>query len=321
MRALNRLLVVGACAVTLAAPLDGQGYVRTRTKVTCRPLRWAQTCIFLQPDAELLRDELPAEVTLDAIKSAIRSWNERLTPSSFLQLHYLPPTDSRESSQTDRLGLLKFRFGSWCRPAKDSSSMPVCFDPSATAVTTVSFLNKPSDPDLDGNIVDTDIDFNAVSFRFVDASQPATSTDRRSPVDLWNVLTHELGHVMGLDHTCVIDSSAGGCMTEQKGGAVLSCAALDGKRLTSQDAETAYEAAMYPTSVAGEFSRRVPTSDDLAGVIISHPASADPQSCTVPSVVSGCEVAESSKRGGAPLWASLLGVLAAASLLLRVRRS
>ncbi len=321
MRTLVRLFVIGACAVTLAAPVDGQSYVRTRTRVTCRPLRWAQTCIFLQPDAELLRDELPADVTLDAIQSAIRSWNERLTPSSFLQIQYLPPTDSREPSQTDRLGFLKFRFGSWCRPAKDSNSSPVCFDPSATAVTTVSFLNKPNDATLDGNIVDTDIDFNAVSFRFVDASKPVTGADRRSPVDLWNVLTHELGHVMGLDHTCLIDAGASGCMTDQKGGAVLSCTALDAKRLASPDAETAYEAAMYPTSAAGEFSRRVPTADDLAGVIISHPASADPQSCSLPSVVSGCEVAKADARGTAPLWASLAAISAVIGLLFRLRRS
>ena len=72
-------------------------------------------------------------------------------------------------------------------------------------MTTVSFLNKPTEPDLDGQIVDTDIDLNAVGYRFVDGSKPLSTGDRRSPVDLWNVLTHELGHVMGLDHTCLID--------------------------------------------------------------------------------------------------------------------
>lgn len=320
MRTLLRILVLSACAVILALPLPGQGYVRTRTKVTCRPLRWAQTCVFLQPDAELLRDELPADVTLNAIQSAIRSWNERLAPSSFLQLHYLPPTDSREASQTDRLGWIKFRFGTWCRPAKDSSSSPVCFDPSATAVTTVSFLNKPTDPDLDGQIVDTDIDMNAVGFRFVDGSKPLPTGDRRAPVDLWNVLTHELGHVMGLDHTCLLDGGSSGCMTDQKGGAVLACTTLDGQRFSSQDAETAYEAAMYPSSTAGDYSRRIPTSDDLAGVISVHPASADPQVCSLPSVASGCEVSSPARFGNASFWACLCGLAALLGLSLRTLR-
>lgn len=320
MRRLLRILVISACAGTVFSPQSGHGYVRTRTKVSCRPLRWAQTCIFLQPDAELLRDDLPADVTLQAIQSAIAAWNDRITPSSFLQLHYLPPTDSREASQTDRLGWIKFRFGSWCRPPKDSSSSPVCFDPSATAVTTVSFLNKPTEPDLDGQIVDTDIDLNAVGYRFVDGSKPLSTGDRRSPVDLWNVLTHELGHVMGLDHTCLIDGGSSGCMTDHKGAQVVTCATLDGQRFSSQDAETAYEAAMYPTTTAGDYSRRIPTADDLVGVITTHPASADPQVCSLPSVASGCTVSAQVQFGNPPFWAALGGLSVVLALSLRLRR-
>lgn len=309
-------------AVGMGTPTHAPGYVRTRTKVTCRPLRWAQTCIFLQSDAELARDDMPADAVEHAIQGAISSWNDRLPPSSFLRIYYLPKTDSREASQTDRLGWLKFRFERWCRPAKDANSSPLCFDPSATAVTTVSFFNKPNEPDLDGQIVDTDIDLNTVGFRFVDGTQPLPTSDRRSPVDLWNVLTHELGHVQGLDHTCNLNSGASpDCQTDHTGAAVLSCSDLDAKRLSSQNAETAYEAAMYPSSVAGEYSRRTPTADDLSGVIAAHPASADPQICTWPAVAKGCAIASTAP---APLprpylWTLLLTLCLPLGLLMRAR--
>lgn len=309
--------------VTCGTTSLSEGYVRTRTKASCRPLRWAQTCIFIQPDAELAKDDMPADAVLHAIQGAIQSWNERLDPSSFLRLYYLPPTDTREASQTDRLGWVKFRFERWCRPAKDSTASPICFDPSATAVTTVTFLNKPTEPDLDGQIVDTDIDCNAVGFRFVDGSQPLPSGDRRPVVDLWNVLTHELGHVQGLDHTCSLDSgSASPCVTDHKGAPVLSCNDLDSKRRTSQAAETAYEAAMYPSAVAGDYSRRIPTADDLTGVIITHPASSDPQICNWPAVAKGCQVAPSaaSPLGSAHLWALLCTLCLPLLLLLRGHR-
>lgn len=294
--------------VTCGTLSVSQGYVRTRTKASCRPLRWAQSCIFIQPDAELARDDMPADAVQNAIQGAIQSWNERLTPSSFLHLYYLQPTDSREANQTDRLGFIKFRFERWCRPAKDATSSPICFDPSATAVTTVTFLNKPTEPDLDGQIVDTDIDCNAVGFRFVDGTLPLPTGDKRPVVDLWNVLTHELGHVQGLDHTCNLDSGfLSSCVTDHKGAAVPSCTDLDGKRRASQDAETAYEAAMYPSSVAGDYTRRIPTADDLSGVIITHPASADPQICNFPAVAKGCQVVVPSATplGSAHLWALL----------------
>lgn len=319
---LRILSALGVLCAAIAIPTDARSYVRTRTKASCLPLRWAQTCIFLQPDAELARDDMAADAVTAAIQGAIQSWNDRLDPSSFLRLYYLAPSESREVSQTDRLGSIKFRFDRWCRPAKDANSSPICFDPAATAVTTVTFLNKPTEPDLDGQIVDTDIDLNAVGFRFVDGTQTLPSGEKRPVVDLWNVLTHELGHVQGLDHTCNLDfGSQPACMTDDKGDPVPSCTELDTMRRTSQSAETAFEAAMYPTSVAGDYSRRIPTSDDLAGVIVSHPASSDPQSCKIPTVVSGCHAVSQGEtlRGSTHVWA-LLGMLCLPILFLARQR-
>lgn len=47
-----------------------------------------------------------------------------------------------------------------------------------------------------GRIVDADIQLNAALFRFTTTDQPGSIV-----IDLQNTLTHEIGHVLGLDHT------------------------------------------------------------------------------------------------------------------------
>ena len=53
-----------------------------------------------------------------------------------------------------------------------------------------------------GRILDADVEMNNFNFAFtVDGTAPATAAGR--PVaDVQNTLTHELGHLLGLDHTC-----------------------------------------------------------------------------------------------------------------------
>lgn len=77
-------------------------------------------------------------------------------------------------------------------------------------------------------IVDADIEFNSVNYEWSDNGQGGS-------IDLQSVATHEIGHLLGLDHTDAI-------------GAV-----------------------MFPT-YSGGTSQRVLTSDDISGVCFLYPA-------------------------------------------------
>ncbi|MFO0573871.1 MAG: hypothetical protein U1A78_07740 [Polyangia bacterium] len=321
----TRLFVL-ASAVAGHAP-DAAAYVRTRSPNTCVPVAWAQSCLYVQPDSSLEQTDMTAAEVERAMQSAVTSWNERLQPSSYIRLRLLPPDGPREVNRVDQLQVIKFRRETWCRPAQAGRDTPTCFDPSATAVTTVSFLNKPADPTLDGRIIDADIDMNAVNYRFYDAQKGPPSlgsSDGRTPVDLWNTLSHELGHVLGLEHTCRLDDAPYACLVTDRGATIPSCADVELGRRGDSALETVYETTMYPTSTSTEISRRLPKADDLAGVVDAYPQGRDPQTCTVPLTLSptGCSTGAASRGvGPTAVWAGLgLGGLGALGLALRRRR-
>lgn len=315
-------LVAGSCLGAEPA----QAYVRTRSPNTCALVTWAQSCVYVQPDASLEQTDLTAAEVEQAIKSAITSWNERLMASSYMRLRYLAPDGEREVNRVDQLQLIKFRRDRWCRPGQNG--MTTCFDPAATAVTTVSFLNKPQDATLDGRIIDADIDMNSFNYRFFDAAKgsvPSSNTDPRTPVDLWNTLTHEFGHVLGLEHTCRLDdASYPSCVVTDRGERIPSCEDVELGRRGDPGLQLVYETTMYPTSTSTETSRRLPKADDLAGAVDAYPQGSDPLTCDTPFVVDpvGCAASRAPSRtsGAGAATLALLGLMALLFGLRRARR-
>ena len=301
-------------------PLRAEAFVRSRTK-SCRPTFWPQSCLYIQPDGDLLGPDMADAAVETAIQNAIQSWNDHISVSSFMQLRYLPPRGPQEVNPLDGLQLIKFRRDRWCRPATATDSDPVCFDQSATAVTTVTFINRPTDPLTDGTIIDADIDFNAVNFHFYDADQGSVPTGSRSPVDLWNTVTHELGHVMGLEHPCSLFSGAiAACAVDDQGSPVPDCSAVEASRFMNAHLQTVYESTMYPTSVPGETTKRLPHADDVAGIITAYPKVSDPLTCRIPVVVQNAGCAASPLR--APRQAVPIGAaVVLLALALRRRRA
>lgn len=309
-----RLLVLLGLWAGLGRPHDAAAYVRTRSPTTCVVVAWAQSCIYVQPDEDLAQTDLSAPEVEAQLQRALASWNDRLAPSSFMRLRYLPPDGPREVSRIDQLQVIKFRRERWCRPAATGSTTQTCFDPSATAVTTVSFLNKPLDPSLDGRIIDADIDLNAVNFRFYDADRglPALNVkDGRTPVDLWNTMTHELGHVLGLEHTCRLDDAPYACLVTDRSERIPTCEEVGLRRSIDPTMQAVYETTMYPTSTSTETVRRLPKADDLAGVVDAYPQGQDPQTCVMPAAASasasGCTTGPVRTGAGS---AALLALLA-----------
>lgn len=81
-----------------------------------------------------------------------------------------------------------------------------CWDHAAgiIALTTTSFSNST------GVIVDADIEFNGVDFDFTVGDGPpcaAGVTAACVSTDVQNTATHEIGHMLGFDHSPVLDST------------------------------------------------------------------------------------------------------------------
>ncbi|MDP2343349.1 MAG: hypothetical protein Q8O67_20495 [Deltaproteobacteria bacterium] len=103
----------------------------------------------------------------------------------------------------------------------------------ALAITTVTFESTT------GRLVDADIEMNDVSFEF-SACDPL-AVDCQVEFDLQNTLTHELGHVIGLDHPLISDDGAS-------------------------------EATMFASASRGDIGKRDIAADDEAGLCTIYPA-------------------------------------------------
>ncbi|HEX9104101.1 MAG TPA: hypothetical protein VF997_17940, partial [Polyangia bacterium] len=127
--------------------------------------------------------------------------------------------------------------------------------------------------------------------------------------DLENTLTHELGHLQGLDHTCA-DSATPPQEVDDSGSPPPSCSALASLPLDEQIKITT--ATMYNFAKPGEISKRSPKADDVAGIANAYPPASDPGSCKPVDLNAyksgGCSIGGPARRSLAAL-AVLLGAL------------
>src|SRR5690606_30111279 len=146
-------------------------------------------------------------------------------------------TEEREVGR-DFVNTIKFRDDRWCRPAVDDDPER-CFNAQAAGVTTVTFIDEPTD-ERDGEIVDADVELNNVTFRITVEGQGTGSAP--CSADLANTLVHELGHLLGLEHTCrgAMDPER----VDHTGAAVPLCTSTSDPVIT--------EATMYPYQECGE---------------------------------------------------------------------
>lgn len=317
----RRLGVLLCAALTLGASFDAAAFVRSRGS-NCQAVYWAQSCVYVQADSGYVPDLSGADVER-IVQQAINSW-QTLIGASFMQIKYLPADGPREVTYKDGLQIVKFRTGQWCRPAVDGKQGS-CYDRSAAAITTVSFINKQGDAN-DGKILDADIELNAVNNQFVDLDRALPRADGRAQTDLWNTLTHEMGHMLGLDHTCrgpvdPIDT----CTVDDKGQARPLCSEVQRLHASNPAYQTILQSTMYAVADPGDKAKRSPEADDVKGITDTYPKSKDPGVCPAPGT-GGQSTGCSSPASPAPVsGAGLLGVwllfLGALAMLLRKARA
>jgi MYXO-CTERM domain-containing protein len=286
---------------TRIGDLPPLGYVRT-VNSTGAQLYWASGCAFITYDSAGT-SHLAGDQEFDIMDAALQTWRSSTEPCAYIAFAFNPPESDREVG-FDRVNLMKFRDTKWCKPAT-ADEPEDCYESAAAALTTLFFVDD-DDSDRNGEILDSDIELNGVNFSI--SSQGSSLGSPPCMSDLRNTFTHEVGHVLGLDHTCW--TNVGPQPVDGQGNPVPSCGGALPPLIT--------EATMFNYQVCGEESKSTLESDDIAGICEIYPLADNPNECSEVSNRRGC-CAVAGERGAPASWFPLL-LFAAAALILRRRR-
>jgi hypothetical protein len=256
-------------------------YGLMRTTMSQRPLHREDGCIHFTIDAAGTA-QLPGDSEMTAFDRAFVTWKSATDSCGNLMLSRSIATNVPYGA--DGIESVHFHDDRWCRPASDGVP-EICYPDDVAAMTRVVFIDNPSADD-DGRIIEADMEINAVDYAL--QLDGVTTTSTGTPIDLVSVVTHEIGHALGLAHDCA--SGDGSWPEDADGNPVPSC----------DDADAAHVAAtMYVSIPPNDISRRQLQPSDIEAACIA----VAPSHCT--PVTGGCSA------GGTPGWLLALAMLAA----------
>jgi hypothetical protein len=285
--------VVLDSAKVLAYP---PGYVRTGPTMGGKSLYWESGCAFITVDSAGTT-AIAGDGEFAVIDASIATWNNGTASCSYFKV--VNEGTKAVEVGNDKVNVIKFRDTTWGRPAIGSDPARA-YDANAQAITTATFIDSPGNS-RDGAIVDADIELNGVNFAI---SVGGVSLKQGSKAELQNTLTHELGHLHGLEHTCRLGNDPQ--RVDNLGNAVPACTGNDPPRIR--------DSTMYPTAAPGETSKEMLSADDIQAICDIYPTVRDPKSCAHVGATSGGCCSAGSRPEGSFLLAG------AAILLLRRRR-
>jgi hypothetical protein len=301
----------------LTLPDIASAYVRTLTRDR-HTMHWDRSSIALQVFTGDPPSSLTSEQVLEMAQAAASAWSRDSNACTSLVLRVeARPEAEGPIDQRDGRNNIVFRRRGWdCSTPDQLDGEEPCYAGSALAITSVTARRR------DGRIVDTDIEINAD--RLVERAG-STTTERRPlwvdaistpgqsrSEDLQNALTHELGHVIGLDHNCY--GGTGPWPVDETGAMVAAC---------DRAPPSVREATMFASAGPNDVSKRTLAADDVKAVCDIFPS--DPSSAPVFEAAApdgyGCSVGRGAGAGLGRLPVLALGALGlSAGWIFRRRR-
>jgi hypothetical protein len=296
------LVVAGVAALLFVAGRAG-AYVRY-TSESGKMFRWPQTCV----PTTTYPDDLLAMMSIDEIVGAVDAsavaWSRGADACTYMDITVSSSTDATPRATNDGRNNIIFRATDWCKlTAMGTCDSTFVYDPAALALTSVSASTSS------GIIRDADIEVNAFHFMWADlVAHPDLRGNGQPYHDLQNAVTHEMGHLIGLDHTCYFRAPIA---LDNTGAPITDCASASAEVL---------ETTMFPSANPGDVDKRTLAPDDQQAVCEIYPAAEDPMTCAPAAPPEeGCS---SCAVGGAPASAVgiICGLIAAALLAARAPR-
>jgi hypothetical protein len=273
--ALALAFFVLAFAVLALAPGRAEAYVRYKTD-TGKPFYWPQSCVPVSAYPYSMTDvnghmEMTPDEIMHAATAASDAWSTAEETNgvptdaggavcTFLRINVTESDGPTPTARFDYRNNIIFRTLSWCAPT-DGPGM-CTYDASALAITSV-FVDKNT-----GEIRDGDIEVNAKGFIWADLDINTSPQNQ----DLQNALTHEMGHLIGLDHTCYIADLGAPDPLDNNGNPVPDCEAADA---------TVRATTMFASAIPGDTEKRTLAPDDIQAVCDIYPIADDPKRCPV----------------------------------------
>lgn len=261
--------------------------------------QWKQTCIPLVVYPTDLANEMSADEVIGAASAATDAWSKADISGTFLDIRLTTSIDVTPTTGQDAYHDIVFR-NPWCDIG--DTACPI----EALAITSV-WAGQTS-----GTIVDADIEVNAQYDFWTDlVTHPSVGKQ-----DLQNALTHEMGHLIGLDHNCYTPGSDPVHMVDNTGALVPDC---------SNAPDDIINDVMYTKAEPGDISKRTLKPDDIQAVLDIYPPTKDPRVCppigtnvTLATTNTGCHCAVDGTPGAAGAL-PVLGLLLAVAMRARRR--
>jgi hypothetical protein len=281
-------LLVALVLSFVAGP--AHAYVRSTTTGGNAPLYWKEGCVPVTVyvngfDTAMKALDMSVDKIAKSVAAAAHTWSADGVSCADGSVPYLEIVPTLSLAKTpapaayDARNSLIFRTDNWTQSGKPDGKA-YAFE--ALAVTTV--ISR-----LDGHIVDADMEINGLNHYWMNLDPGVVVTVGGGNIDvdvydLQNTLTHEFGHLIGLDHTCYRYDPASPTKLRPKDNAgkdVPDCVDAPASVMNT---------VMFDSAVAGETSKRVLSADDSLAVCEIYSASLEHEACALDTASVGCAI-------------------------------